>query len=91
MKTILTVARKEIREHLRDTRTLATSVMYASLGPAVVLLVSFSKAGDETRRAALLVSMASVFALVSAVAGGMGIAMDTMAGERERRSIVPLS
>jgi sodium transport system permease protein len=38
----------------------------------------------------LLLSMMSVFALVSAFAGGMNVAMDSTAGERERRSLVPL-
>jgi sodium transport system permease protein len=32
----------------------------------------------------------SVFTLVAAFAGGMNIAMDTIAGERERRSLLPL-
>ncbi|HYN10031.1 MAG TPA: ABC transporter permease subunit [Vicinamibacterales bacterium] len=90
MKDVLIVARKEIQDHLRDTRSLASSFLYASMGPAVVLLVSLSNSGDTARRATLLVSMASVFALVSAVAGGMSVAMDAMAGERERRSLVPL-
>ena len=34
--------------------------------------------------------MASVFALVAAVTGAMNVAMDATAGERERRSLVPL-
>jgi sodium transport system permease protein len=34
--------------------------------------------------------MASVFALVTAASGGMNLAMDALAGERERRSLVPL-
>jgi sodium transport system permease protein len=34
--------------------------------------------------------MASLFALVAACTGGVHIAMDAMAGERERRSLVPL-
>ena len=38
----------------------------------------------------MLLSMASVFALVSAFAGGMNVALDAMAGERERHSLVPL-
>jgi sodium transport system permease protein len=90
MKATLIVARQELRHHLRDTRTLASTVMYAAMGPGVVLLVSLSNAGDRGRRGALLLSMASVFALVTAASGGMSLAMDTMAGERERRSLVPL-
>jgi len=34
--------------------------------------------------------MTSVFTLVAAFVGGMSVAMDTLAGERERRSLVPL-
>lgn len=85
-----TIARQELRHHFRDTRSLASNLLYASMGPGVVLLVSFSNAGQSSRRAALLLSMASVFALVTAVSGGMNLAMDAMAGERERRSLVPL-
>ena len=90
MRATLIVARQELRHHFRDTRALASNVLYAAMGPAIVLLVSLSSAGDRSRRAALLVSMASVFALVTAASGGMSLAMDTMAGERERRSLVPL-
>lgn len=90
MITPLTIARQELRHHFRDTRSLASNLLYASMGPGVVLLVSFSNAGDSSRRAALLLSMASVFALVTAASGGMNLAMDAMAGERERRSLVPL-
>jgi sodium transport system permease protein len=90
MPAYLTVARKEIRDHLRDVRSLSSTALYSLMGPAVVMLVSFSRVGGETGRSTLLPIMASVFALVSAFAGGMNVAMDSMAGERERRSLVPL-
>jgi sodium transport system permease protein len=90
MRAILTIARQELRHHFRDTRSLASNLLYAAMGPGVVLLVSLSNVGDRSRRAAVLLSMASVFALVTAASGGMSLAMDTMAGERERRSLVPL-
>jgi len=35
-------------------------------------------------------AMASIFVIVSAFSGGMNVAMDTVAGERERRSLLPL-
>jgi sodium transport system permease protein len=41
-------------------------------------------------RTSALIGMTSVFALVAAFVGGMNVAMDTLAGERERRSLVPL-
>jgi sodium transport system permease protein len=90
MITTLTIARQELRNHVRDTRSLASNLAYASMGPGVVLLVSLSNVSGSSRRAALLLSMASVFALVTAASGGMNLAMDAMAGERERRSLVPL-
>jgi sodium transport system permease protein len=84
----LIVARKEIVDHFRDRRSLASGALYTLMGPLVVMAVSFS--GQADRGPARLLSMMSVFALVSAFTGGMAVAMDTMAGERERRSLVPL-
>lgn len=82
------VARKEIRDHLRDTRSLVSTAAYASIGPAAVALVSIAR--PAARGTVALWSMASVFALVSACTGGMNVALDATAGERERRSLVPL-
>jgi sodium transport system permease protein len=39
---------------------------------------------------AVLIGMMSVFTLVAAFVGGMNVAMDTVAGERERQSLLPL-
>ena len=55
----------------------------------MILLVSQSAAA-ERGGAGLLLSMMSVFALVSAFTGGIYIALDSTAGERERGSLVPL-
>jgi sodium transport system permease protein len=84
----LIVARKEIRDHLRDTRSLVSSAFYALMGPLVVGMVSIAVRGEKS--SAVLLSMASVFALVATFAGGMNVAMDSIAGERERRSLLPL-
>jgi sodium transport system permease protein len=89
MSGCLTIGLKEIRDHLRDRRSLRAGALYALMGPAVILLVSQSKAA-ERGGAGLLLSMMSVFALVSAFTGGMYIALDATAGERERGSLVPL-
>ncbi len=89
MSGCVTIGLKEIREHLRDGRSLRAAAMYALMGPAVILLVSQSSAA-ERGGAGLLLSMMSVFALVSAFTGGMYIALDSTAGERERGSLVPL-
>jgi len=62
------------------------------MGPMVVGLVSID-AGADTKpgsSAGVLAGMMSVFTLVAAFVGGMNVAMDTIAGERERRSLLPL-
>ena len=85
----LVIARKEMLDSLRDTRSVLSSVMYTLMGPAVVGLVSLSpgvRGGSQSPLGALM----SVFILVSAFAGGMNVAMDAVAGERERRSLLPL-
>jgi sodium transport system permease protein len=40
--------------------------------------------------AIVLTGMMAIFTLVAAFVGGMNVAMDTVAGERERRSLLPL-
>jgi len=84
----LIIARKEIRDHLRDTRSLVSALFYSLMGPLVVAMVSFAVPGPKG--AAVLASMMSVFALVAAFVGGMNLAIDAIAGERERRSLLPL-
>lgn len=86
----LVIAQKEMLDHFRDRRSLASAALYALMGPIVVTLASFSlpKAGPGGGNP--LPALISVFILVSAFTGGMGVAMDTIAGERERRSLLPL-
>jgi ABC-type Na+ efflux pump permease subunit len=90
MKLAAVIARKEILDHLRDRRSILSSAMMALLGPGVVFLVSRSgrTRGDEGE--AVLLGMLSVFALVVSFSGAADVAMDSAAGERERRSLVPL-
>jgi sodium transport system permease protein len=85
----MTVALKEIRDHSRDRRSLMSAALYSFMGPVVILLVAQSSAASEGG-APLLLSMMSVFALVSAFTGGMFLALDATAGERDRGSLVPL-
>jgi sodium transport system permease protein len=85
----MTVAVKEIRDHGRDRRSLMSAALYSFMGPVVILLVAQSSAASKGG-APLLLSMMSVFALVSAFTGGMFLALDATAGERERGSLVPL-
>jgi sodium transport system permease protein len=84
------IARKEIVDHLRDRRSLASAAAYALMGPAVMMLVSLSPKGQGRAMPVVMLGMMSVFALVSAFVGGLNIAIDAMSGERERRSLVPL-
>jgi sodium transport system permease protein len=90
MSLIFVVARKEIRDHIRDLRSLASAAMMALMGPAVVLLVSLSDRASGPNGGQALIGMLSVFALVSAFAGAIDVAMDSTAGERERRALLPL-
>jgi len=89
LKQSLIIARKEIKDSVRDVRSVVSSLLYALMGPAVVGMVSMAiPRGAQGSK--VLIGMMSVFTLVSAFVGGMNIAMDTVAGERERRSLLPL-
>jgi sodium transport system permease protein len=85
----LVVARKETIDSLRDTRSVISALMYALMGPAVIFMVSLALRVAE-HKDAVLIGMMSVFTLVAAFVGGMNVAMDTVAGERERQSLLPL-
>jgi sodium transport system permease protein len=85
----LVVARKEMTDGLRDARSVISSLLFALMGPLVVGLVSLAP-GVKGSSGSPLAGLMSVFTLVSAFAGGMNVAMDTVAGERERRSLLPL-
>ena len=78
----LIIARKEMIDRLRDRRSVISSVMYTLMGPFVVGLVSLSPAIKGAGRRPI-VGLMSVFTLVAAFSGGMNVAMDTVAGERE--------
>lgn len=86
----LVIARKEVTDGLRDHRALVSAALYALMGPAVVFMVSLAPQVKGGGGSTALVGMISVFTLVSAFVGGMSIAMDALAGERERRSLLPL-
>jgi sodium transport system permease protein len=85
LNPVLIIARKEAVDSLRDTRSVISSLLYALMGPAVVFMVSRAVRVDG-----VLIGMMSVFTLVAAFVGGMNVAMDTVAGERERQSLLPL-
>ncbi|MGO8789044.1 MAG: ABC transporter permease [Terriglobia bacterium] len=85
----LAIASKEIIDGWRDIRSLISSSLFALMGPLVVGLVSLAP-GIKGASDSPLVGLMSVFTLVAAFAGGMNVAMDTVAGERERRSLLPL-
>jgi sodium transport system permease protein len=85
----LIIACKEIVDGLRDVRSVISSVLFAVMGPLVVGLVSLAPE-IKGSSGSPLVGLMSVFTLVAAFAGGMNVAMDMVAGERERRSLLPL-
>ena len=85
----LVIGRKEVIDGLRDTRSVISSLLFALMGPLVVGLVSLAPA-IKGSSGSPLVGLMSVFTLVAAFAGGMNVAMDTVAGERERQSLLPL-
>ncbi len=87
----LAIARKELLDSARDIRAMFSSLMYCLMGPAVVLMVSIALHGKNEHSAdVVLGGMMAVFTLVAAFSGGMNVAMDILAGERERRSLLPL-
>lgn len=92
MNQALTIAHKEIIDGLRDVRSIVASLFYALMGPAVVGLVSMATHSNTKPEsgAIVLTGMMAIFTLVAAFVGGMNVAMDTIAGERERRSLLPL-
>jgi sodium transport system permease protein len=91
LKNASIVARKELVDHLRDGRALVSAALYTLMGPLIVGLVVFAigSAGSGAG-ARIFPVMASVFALVAAFSGSMSMAIDLIAGERERRSLLPL-
>jgi sodium transport system permease protein len=88
----LVIARKELVDHARDVRSVALTALYSLMGPAVVLLALLQRgaAAPASGEGQPWPLMAAVFALMAAFTGSMAAAMDTIAGERERRSLVPL-
>jgi sodium transport system permease protein len=87
----LVVARKEIRDHARDRRALASAALSALMGPAVVLIVLIATGpASAEAKGRSWVTMAAVFALMSGFTGAMSVTTDLIAGERERRSLLPL-
>lgn len=82
----LSVAHKELIDHLRDWRSLGLAVIYALMGPIIVgLLATSIPIGPRVGGV-----FASVFVLVAAFAGGLSMAADLIAGERERKSLLLL-
>jgi sodium transport system permease protein len=89
--TCLTIARKEVIDAWRDRRSLISAMMYAAMGPGVAALTALAVRGSKPAAVhAMMAGLISVFTLVSMFSGGMNVAMDTIAGERERRTLLPL-
>jgi sodium transport system permease protein len=77
----LIVFRKELRDGLRDHRSLFSAVTFCWLGPLLVGVL-------WKQPTALLLLPA--FLIISAFTGAMNIANDATSGERERGSLEPL-
>jgi len=92
LNVVATVMRKELLDHLRDSRALAANLLYTLMGPLIVGLLVLVTAGTAGGPAMRIVApvMASVFTLVAVFTGALALAVDSVAGERERRSLLPL-
>jgi sodium transport system permease protein len=88
LNQMLIIAAKEMTDSWRDRRSMLSTMMYSLMGLVVVSLVSMAVGGRGKQP--VLAAMMSVFTMVSAFVGGMNVAMDCVAGERERRSLLPL-
>lgn len=85
------IGRKELVDSARDRRSALSSLLFCLMGPAVVLTVGLAmKRSSSDGQTAVLNAMMAVFTLLSTFTGGMNVAMDVLAGERERRSLLPL-
>ena len=73
-------------------RTAAMRLMVRGLAPTVStpLVAAARDQATAQRRGALLFAMLPYFLILSAVIGGMWLAIDSTAGERERASLEPL-
>jgi sodium transport system permease protein len=72
--------------------TAALRLMARGIAPAIIRPVNVARidvAGEQARAQAIL-GMISMFILMAAFVSGVGIAIDTTAGERERKSLEPL-
>jgi len=77
----LVVFHKEVRDGLRDRRSVFSALTFCWLGPLLVGVL-----WKQPTALALL----PAFLIISAFTGAMNIANDTTAGERERNSLEPL-
>jgi sodium transport system permease protein len=75
------VFRKEVRDGLRDRRSLFSAMRCCWLGPLLV--------GMLWRQGPAL-ALLPAFLMITAFTGAMNLANDSMAGERERGSLEPL-
>jgi sodium transport system permease protein len=91
LRQAVIIARKEIVDHVREVRSLWASCLHVLMGPIVISLVLFSmRTAPHSKAEAALTGMTAIFLLISVFVGGMNLAMDILAGERERRSLLPL-
>lgn len=81
MSAAIVVFRKEIRDNLRDHRSVFSAAMFCWLGPLLV---------GALWRFPTALALLPAFVIIAAFTGAMNIANDVTAGERERGSLEPL-
>lgn len=81
MSTARVVFGKEMRDALRDTRSLFSAAVFCWLGPLLVGVLS---------RFPTAPALLPAFVIITAFTGAMNVANDVTAGERERGSLEPL-
>jgi sodium transport system permease protein len=77
----------DYRRIIADTRLVARGIAPAAAMPLRILERDYATAGDRAGRA---FAMLPLFLLLAAFIGGMGVAADVTAGERERGSLESL-
>jgi len=77
----MVVCRKELVDTLRDGRSLVMAFLFAWLGPLLAAVLAFTVPQP---------GLLPAFLMVVAFTASMPVAIDSMAGERERGSLEPL-
>jgi sodium transport system permease protein len=87
-------AADRLRDMLKsvDTRVASMRLLARGLSPALIRPIAIADRDQSTpqSRAGIMFSMLPYFFVIGIFVGGMALAIDTTAGERERQSLEPL-